>query len=138
MLVKLIAMGLTPGTWKQVFQGLRQVLPELPFSAGMFSTPEEIEFFVNEFFPQQWERENPDFFLCDGGDDDQWPARLALLEGLAARGERNPAHLTLVVEGLEKPDARFMMGIQCHPERLAVKYPLFQRLFDAFVAASDR
>ena len=43
-----------------------------------------------------------------------------------------------IVEGLEKPDARFMVGIQCHPERLAVKYPLFQRLFDAFVAASDR
>ena len=43
-----------------------------------------------------------------------------------------------IVEGLEKPDARFIVGVQCHPERLAVKYPPFQRIFDAFIAASTR
>lgn len=39
------------------------------------------------------------------------------------------------VEGLEKPDARFCLGVQWHPEWLTEADPAMQALFDAFVNA---
>ena len=39
------------------------------------------------------------------------------------------------IEGLEKPDARFCLGIQWHPEWLSDADPRAQALFDAFVKA---
>ena len=39
------------------------------------------------------------------------------------------------IEGLEKPDARFCLGVQWHPEWLSDADPRAQALFDAFVKA---
>ena len=40
-----------------------------------------------------------------------------------------------IVEAIEKPDARFCLGVQWHPEWLSDADPAMQGLFDAFVAA---
>ena len=40
-----------------------------------------------------------------------------------------------IVEALEKPDARFCLGVQWHPEWLSDADPVQQGLFDAFVEA---
>ena len=39
------------------------------------------------------------------------------------------------IEGLERPDARFCLGVQWHPEWLSDADPRAQALFDAFVKA---
>lgn len=41
----------------------------------------------------------------------------------------------LLVEGLEAPGSRFVVGVQCHPERTESTPPAFERLWAAFVAA---
>ncbi len=41
-----------------------------------------------------------------------------------------------LVEGLEAADGRFVIGIQCHPERTESTIPAFERLFAVFVDAS--
>ena len=41
-----------------------------------------------------------------------------------------------LIEGLEAADGRFLIGVQCHPERTESTPPAFERLFAAFVAAS--
>jgi len=41
----------------------------------------------------------------------------------------------LLVEGLEVTDGRFIVGVQCHPERVESTPRAFERLFEAFVAA---
>lgn len=44
-----------------------------------------------------------------------------------------------IVEGIELPDKRFVIGVQSHPEALeATIEPLWQALFQAFIAASAR
>ena len=40
-----------------------------------------------------------------------------------------------LVEGLEATDGRFIIGVQCHPERTDTTPATFERLFEAFVAA---
>lgn len=40
-----------------------------------------------------------------------------------------------IVEAIEKPDARFCLGVQWHPEWLSDADPAMQSLFDAFVNA---
>lgn len=40
-----------------------------------------------------------------------------------------------LVEGLEAADGRFVIGLQCHPERTESTPAAFERLFAAFVAA---
>jgi putative glutamine amidotransferase len=40
-----------------------------------------------------------------------------------------------LVEALEAPGVRFVVGVQCHPERLGSTPPAFDRLWAAFVAA---
>ena len=40
-----------------------------------------------------------------------------------------------IVEGIEKPDAKFCLGVQWHPEWLSAADPAIQGIFDAFVAA---
>lgn len=42
----------------------------------------------------------------------------------------------LLVEGLEGTDDRFVVGVQCHPERTESTPEAFERLFAAFVAAA--
>jgi putative glutamine amidotransferase len=41
-----------------------------------------------------------------------------------------------VVEGIEAPDRRFVVGVQWHPESFWDRQPSFQPLFEAFVAAA--
>lgn len=41
-----------------------------------------------------------------------------------------------LVEGLEAADGRFVIGIQCHPERTESTSPAFERLFAVFVDAA--
>jgi putative glutamine amidotransferase len=43
-----------------------------------------------------------------------------------------------LVEGLESPGARFVVGVQCHPERTESTPAEFERLFAAFVTAASR
>jgi putative glutamine amidotransferase len=40
-----------------------------------------------------------------------------------------------LVEALEAPGPRFVVGVQCHPERIESTPPAFERLWAAFVAA---
>ena len=40
-----------------------------------------------------------------------------------------------LVEGLEATDGRFLIGVQCHPERTDTTPAAFERLFEAFVRA---
>jgi putative glutamine amidotransferase len=40
-----------------------------------------------------------------------------------------------IVEGIERPGEPFVLGVQWHPERLAERDLISQRLFDAFVSA---
>ena len=51
-----------------------------------------------------------------------------------ARGRRSPAGD--LVEGLEAADGRFIIGVQCHPERTESTPPAFERLFAVFVDAA--
>ncbi len=41
-----------------------------------------------------------------------------------------------LIEGVEAADARFLFGIQCHPERTESMPPVFERLFSVFVDAA--
>jgi putative glutamine amidotransferase len=41
-----------------------------------------------------------------------------------------------LVEGLEAADGRFVIGVQCHPERTESTPPAFERLFRVFVDAA--
>jgi putative glutamine amidotransferase len=43
-----------------------------------------------------------------------------------------------IVEGVEAADGRFIVGVQCHPERTESTPPAFERLFAAFVEAARR
>jgi gamma-glutamyl-gamma-aminobutyrate hydrolase PuuD len=43
-----------------------------------------------------------------------------------------------LVEGLEAEGDRFVVGVQCHPERTESTPDEFERLFAAFVAAARR
>ena len=43
-----------------------------------------------------------------------------------------------IVEAVERPGEPFVLAVQFHPERLAAREPMFQRLFDAFVEAVIR
>jgi putative glutamine amidotransferase len=43
-----------------------------------------------------------------------------------------------LVEGLEAPGERFVVGVQCHPERTESTPPTFEQVFAAFVDASRR
>jgi putative glutamine amidotransferase len=59
-----------------------------------------------------------------------------LAQGLAAAAHASHAG-GLLVEGLESTDPdRFLVGIQCHPERVESTPAEFERLFRAFVEAS--
>ena len=43
-----------------------------------------------------------------------------------------------IVEAIEKPDARFCLGVQWHPEWLSDADPAMQGMFDAFVNACSK
>ena len=41
-----------------------------------------------------------------------------------------------LIEGLEAPGARFVVGVQCHPERTESTPAAFENVFDAFIQAA--
>jgi putative glutamine amidotransferase len=41
-----------------------------------------------------------------------------------------------VIEGVEDPQRRFLVGLQCHPEDMYSTHPWARRLFETFVAAT--
>jgi len=43
-----------------------------------------------------------------------------------------------IIEGIEWPERSFVIGVQWHPEALADRDPVMQRLFDGFVEAARR
>lgn len=43
-----------------------------------------------------------------------------------------------VIEGIERPDARFCIGVQWHPESMAASDPQMLALFEAFVRAAGQ
>lgn len=43
-----------------------------------------------------------------------------------------------IVEAIEKTDGTFALGVQWHPEYLALKYPLHLKLFSALITASSK
>jgi hypothetical protein len=100
MLVKLLALGLNPAIWKNVFHHLRNSLPDHPFAAGIFSSPGELAYLAREFFPHQWRREGVDFVLCDPAGGADWSRRLVFLRKL--NGESlPPTALVLTLSALE-------------------------------------
>jgi putative glutamine amidotransferase len=58
-----------------------------------------------------------------------------LAPGLAASAWADSSAGPLV-EGLELPGARFVVGVQCHPERTDSTPSQFENVFEAFVAAA--
>lgn len=60
----------------------------------------------------------------------------AVSDAELAPGLRASAYVGELVEGLESPDHRFVVGVQWHPERVAEVGPPARRIFDAFVAAA--
>jgi gamma-glutamyl-gamma-aminobutyrate hydrolase PuuD len=59
-----------------------------------------------------------------------------LAPGLVAAAWAESAEGPLV-EGLESADERFVVGVQCHPERTDSTPAAFEGLFAAFVRASS-
>jgi putative glutamine amidotransferase len=43
-----------------------------------------------------------------------------------------------LIEGIEKPDSPFVLGVQWHPEMMTERHPIMMKLFNAFVLASRR
>lgn len=86
MLVRIVAIGLTHALWKNLFHHLRTLLPGEHFSAGFFSSPEEIGYLEAEYFPYQWAREPPDLILADAGGAPELEQRLAFLRRVQELG----------------------------------------------------
>jgi hypothetical protein len=82
MLVKLIALGLSPPVWKNVFHHIRTQLPQAPFAAAIFSTADEMAYLQHEYYPAQWRRERPDFLFCEAPTGREWHDRLRFLATL--------------------------------------------------------
>lgn len=94
-------MGLSPPIWKNVFHHLRVALPKHPFSAGIFSAPEEVEFLIRDFPPERLRREGVDFIMCDFPSGAEWKHRLAFLRRLLAKDTLPQAELVLTLSTLE-------------------------------------
>ncbi len=100
MLVKIVALGLSPAIWKNVFHHLRNSLPDHPFAAGIFSSAGELAYLAREFFPHQWRREEVDFVLCEPASGADWSKRLLFLRKLN-RDSQPPIALVLTLSALE-------------------------------------
>ena len=101
MLVKILAMGLSPPIWKNVFHHLRVALPKHPFSAGIFSAPEEIAFLLRDFHPERLRREGVDYIMCEVPPGAEWDHRLPFLRRLGAKASSPPVELVLTLSTLE-------------------------------------
>jgi len=101
MLVKIVALGLSPAVWKNVFHHLRNSLPDHPFAAGIFSSPGEQAFLVREMFPHQWRSEEVDFVFCEPASGEDWSRRLVFLRKLNG-DSLPPVALVLTLSALEQ------------------------------------
>jgi hypothetical protein len=110
MLVKIIAMGLSAPVWKNVFHHLRTHLPSHPFAAGIFTTPEELRFLTQDYFPAQWQREEPDFLLCEPPSGGDGQARLSFLEQVQAMHGEGQEILTLALPSVENGIRQLIQG----------------------------
>ncbi|MCZ6646542.1 MAG: hypothetical protein O7B79_09915 [SAR324 cluster bacterium] len=99
MLVKIIAAGHNPKRWQELLQQLRLDRPDLPFTAGMFASPDALEHLEGNFFPSRWRREGPDFFLCGVMDSTELAGRSAFVEKF--QGFKKVPRTVLVTHGLE-------------------------------------
>ena len=109
MLVKIVALGLSPAIWKNVFHHLRNSLPDHPFAAGIFSSADEIAYLTREFFPHQWRREEPDFVLCEPSSGGDWSKRLVFLRKLNG-DSLPPVALVLTLSTLEHGIKQLVQG----------------------------
>ena len=83
-MVKIIALGMTSAIWKNVFHHFRTHLPDVRFSAGMFSTPEELAYLRDGALAQESSDELPDVVLAGVPAPSEMKARLSLLESWSA------------------------------------------------------
>jgi len=109
MLVKLIALGLSPPVWKNIFHHIRIQLPQAPFAAAIFSTAEEIAYLQRDYFPAVWRRENPDFVFSEAPAGREWHQRLRFL---AAVQRLEPELRPLLVLALSALDHSLRQLIQ--------------------------
>lgn len=110
MLVKIIAMGLTPAVWKNVFHHLRNRLPNQPFAAGIFSTSEELAYLTGEYQRRQWGREEAEFLFCDLVPGAEGKKRLAFLKKISTDKSRPKVELVLTLSTLEKGIKQLVQG----------------------------
>jgi hypothetical protein len=110
MLVKLIALGLSPPVWKNVFHHVRTNLPQAPFAAAIFSTADEITYLQREYIPGQWRREEPDFLFSEAPAGRDWAERLRLLAGLCRLPEETRPRLVLALPTLDHGLRQLVQG----------------------------
>ncbi|MDH5752142.1 MAG: hypothetical protein OEZ59_06960 [Deltaproteobacteria bacterium] len=109
MLVKIIAMGHTPAVWKNIFRHLRMDLPDHPFAAGVFNSDDDISYLMHEFFPDQWEKDQPDFLLAEPPAGPRWQERLEFCR-MVSRQQDRPVKLCLALATLHEGLRRLVQG----------------------------
>jgi hypothetical protein len=110
MLVKLIALGLSPPVWKNVFHHIRMQLPEAPFAAAIFSTAEEIAYLQRDYFPVVWQRENPDFVFSEAPAGREWHQRLRFLDAVQRQPPEQRPLLVLALSALDHSLRQLIQG----------------------------
>jgi hypothetical protein len=110
MLVKIIAMGSSEPVWKNVFHHLRMALPDHPFAAGIFSTPDEIRYLLQDYYPAHWGAEAPDLLLSEPPTDALWSGRLAFLEQIQAGDPEIAEGIVMALPALESGLKQLIQG----------------------------
>ncbi|MBI3994114.1 MAG: hypothetical protein HY342_12640 [Candidatus Lambdaproteobacteria bacterium] len=122
MMVKIIALGMTPAIWKNVFHHFRTYLPDVRFSAGMFSTPEELAFLRDGALARGTGDELPDIVLAGVPAPSEMKARLSLLESWSARESGATRAFVLAFPALEHGLRALVQGrtpVQLHLDKKA-------------------
>jgi len=112
MLVRILAMGLSHPLWKNVFHHLRATLPKENFAAGFFSSPDELAYLEQDYFPHAWRREPPDLLLSDAGAPADWERRLAFLARIRAMQDLPSPEFALTVQSLRPGLRQLVQGRQ--------------------------
>jgi len=142
MLVKLIALGLSPPVWKNVFHHLRTELPRTPFAASIFSTADDFAYLQQEYFPAQWRREEPDFLFSEAPAGREWRELLRFLAGLQRDVAAAAPILVLVLSTIDHSLRQLIQGpypihlVLDNGSRIRVSDPAM--VVDAFPAGFPR